>query len=229
MACSGTDSTVALLPLAPPPPTPPPVPCLPPPISTRTSPLPPGRPPCLLQVPSRPVHKQWFAQRSPVITPRQSAAIVEAMQELGFLDSKGYLKDDPRVGQAVSGLGAGCWVDPPCRCPRRCLPLLPAAVVPRPHSQPGRPQLLNQTSLLLLRLPVPAAWLLQIPGSPLKNWNERLVKKLPWLHMDPKKPPMLSVLSDRSTIFEGTQWGQPPAGSVVAGPAPSRPRCCTAV
>jgi hypothetical protein len=58
-------------------------------------------------VPSRPVHKLWFAQRSPVITPRQSVAIVEAMQALGFLDSKGYLKDDPRVGQSVSLLAAG--------------------------------------------------------------------------------------------------------------------------
>lgn len=34
-------------------------------------------------------------------------------------------------------------------------------------------------------------------------WNEKLVKKLPWLHMNPKLPPMLSVLSDRSSIFEG--------------------------
>ena len=43
-------------------------------------------------------------------------------------------------------------------------------------------------------------------GSPLFKWNRRLVEKLPWMHMDTKKlnvNPMLSVLSDRSAIFEG--------------------------
>jgi hypothetical protein len=68
----------------------------------------------------------------------------------------------------------------------------------------------------------------------------RLVKKLPWLHMDPKKPPMLSVLSDRSSIFEGAQrdgrqrqlavWspassdGRPAAASVAL--VPSCWQCC---
>jgi hypothetical protein len=55
------------------------------------------------------VHKQWFAHRSPVITLRQSVAIVEAMQALGLLDIRGYLKDDPRY--VVSWLAAGCRVD----------------------------------------------------------------------------------------------------------------------
>lgn len=47
---------------------------------------------------------------------------------------------------------------------------------------------------------------LQTRKSPLWKWNQRLVDKLPWLHMDLKKlstNPMLSVLSDRSAIFEG--------------------------
>lgn len=34
-------------------------------------------------------------------------------------------------------------------------------------------------------------------------WNQKLVQRLPWLHADETKPPMLSVLSDRSAIFEG--------------------------
>lgn len=111
---------------------------------------------------------------------------------------------------------------------------------------------------------------LQDRRSPLHQWNVKLVKKLPWLHMvsehwgastalaergaaglraraaaavrvaralpacltprccracartlahhslqDPKQPPMLSVLSDRSTIFEGAlcQGGGSTAGS----------------
>jgi hypothetical protein len=171
-------------------------------------------------VPSRPVHKLWFAHRSPVITPRQSVAIVEAMQALGFLDSKGYLKDDPRVGQSVSWT-ASCWVDLCSRCLHCCIRsvalMLGAAWPPW--------QSLNRTKHPLV----------QIPGSPLRNWNVRLVKKLPWLHMDPKKPPMLSVLSDRSSIFEGAHrggrqsqlafWssassnGQPAADSVALTPA----------
>jgi hypothetical protein len=62
-------------------------------------------PPCPAQVPARPVDKQWFAHRSPVITLRQSVAIVEAMQALGFLNNRGYLKDDPYRGQGVSWQG----------------------------------------------------------------------------------------------------------------------------
>jgi hypothetical protein len=29
------------------------------------------------------------------------------------------------------------------------------------------------------------------------------MEKLPWLHMDPKKPPMLSMLRDSSSILQG--------------------------
>lgn len=86
----------------------------------------------------------FFSDRSPTITVKQSFAIVKALQIMGLIDKNGWLKDDPRVGQATR-------------------------------------------------------------KSPLWKWNQRLVDKLPWLHMDIKKlatNPMLSVLSDRSAIFE---------------------------
>lgn len=66
------------------------------------------------------------------------------------------------------------------------------------------------------------AHLLQTRKSPLWKWNQRLVDKLPWLHMDIKKlatNPMLSVLSDRSAIFEGEPgrgricWGRQKSGA----------------
>ncbi|KAL4422469.1 hypothetical protein ABPG75_008666 [Micractinium tetrahymenae] len=49
-------------------------------------------------VPSRPINESWFSDRSPAITPQQSSAIVAALQQLGVLDSAGWLRDDPRVG-----------------------------------------------------------------------------------------------------------------------------------
>ncbi|EFN58232.1 hypothetical protein CHLNCDRAFT_57065 [Chlorella variabilis] len=39
-------------------------------------------------------------------------------------------------------------------------------------------------------------------NNPLAKWNRKLVGRVDWLHMSPSKAPMLSVLSDRSTIFE---------------------------
>lgn len=71
------------------------------------------------QAPSRPVNQSWFSDRSPIITPQQSSAIVAALQQLGVLDSSGWLRDDPRQGLKASGgtsgsrLRAGlrlCWV-----------------------------------------------------------------------------------------------------------------------
>lgn len=44
---------------------------------------------------------------------------------------------------------------------------------------------------------------MQTGKTPLFMWNQKLVQRLPWLHVDETKPPMLSVLSDRSAIFEG--------------------------
>ena len=55
------------------------------------------------------MHKQYFAHRSPVITLRQSAAIVDAMQALDLFDNKGYLNVEPRM--VVSRLVAGYQVD----------------------------------------------------------------------------------------------------------------------
>lgn len=43
----------------------------------------------------------------------------------------------------------------------------------------------------------------QTGKTPLFMWNQKLVQRLPWLHADETRPPMLSVLSDRSAIFEG--------------------------
>ncbi|KAL4447290.1 hypothetical protein ABPG77_007323 [Micractinium sp. CCAP 211/92] len=97
-----------------------------------------------LLVKPRRIGSFFFSDRSPTITIKQSFAIVKALQILGFIDKNGWLKDDPRIGQATR-------------------------------------------------------------KSPLWKWNQRLVNKLPWLHMDIKKlstNPMLSVLSDRSAIFE---------------------------
>jgi hypothetical protein len=56
----------------------------------------------LLQVKSRPIDRLFFYDRSPVISARQSAAIVKAMQELGFIDADGDLLYDPRIGDIVS-------------------------------------------------------------------------------------------------------------------------------
>lgn len=56
----------------------------------------------LLQVKSRPIDRLFFYDRSPVISARQSAAIVKAMQELGFIDADGNLLYDPRIGDIVS-------------------------------------------------------------------------------------------------------------------------------
>jgi hypothetical protein len=61
-----------------------------------------------IQVPSRPVDPLWFSNRSPVVSARQSAAIVAAMKSLGFLYANGTLKDDPRIGLQVS---ACCHLD----------------------------------------------------------------------------------------------------------------------
>ncbi|KAI3428005.1 hypothetical protein D9Q98_006391 [Chlorella vulgaris] len=38
--------------------------------------------------------------------------------------------------------------------------------------------------------------------SPLFQWNVRLQQRLPWLNRNRDKPPMLTVLSDRGTIYE---------------------------
>lgn len=54
------------------------------------------------QVKSRPIDRLWFYNRSPAISAKQSSAIVEAMMQLGFIDSKGNLKYDPRIGALVS-------------------------------------------------------------------------------------------------------------------------------
>jgi hypothetical protein len=43
--------------------------------------------------------------------------------------------------------------------------------------------------------------------SDLHQWNFKLVRILPWLNMNRNKPPMLTVLSDRGTIFEGKGGG----------------------
>jgi hypothetical protein len=59
------------------------------------------------QVKSRAIDRLWFYDRSPVISARQSSAIVEAMMELGFIDSKGNLQYDPRIGALVSAAGRG--------------------------------------------------------------------------------------------------------------------------
>ena len=55
--------------------------------------------------------------------------------------------------------------------------------------------------------------MLQNPESAMYKWNIRLAYKLPWLTRNPDDPPMLSVLSDHSTIYEG----EPAACVVVVG------------
>lgn len=60
-----------------------------------------------LQVRPRRIGKWFFYERAPTITAKQSHVIVKAMQKLGFLDKDGWLKDDPRIGNVVSGGGTG--------------------------------------------------------------------------------------------------------------------------
>lgn len=54
---------------------------------------PPLRPP---QSPYRRVRAGYLAQRSAVITPQASALIVGALQEIGMIDSRGWLVADPK-------------------------------------------------------------------------------------------------------------------------------------
>ena len=63
--------------------------------------------PSLPQVPSRPINERWFSDRAPTISPEQSSAIVQALQELGVLDKEGWLADDPRAGLKVGLAGGG--------------------------------------------------------------------------------------------------------------------------
>ncbi|PSC72221.1 Histone H2A [Micractinium conductrix] len=57
-----------------------------------------GIPSDMVEVPSRPINERWFSDRAPTISPEQSSAIVQALQELGVLDKEGWLADDPRAG-----------------------------------------------------------------------------------------------------------------------------------
>lgn len=70
------------------------------------------------------------------------------------------------------------------------------------HTTPHQPQRLSR--------PAATPGCLQTDNNPLAKWNRKLVGRVDWLHMSPSKAPMLSVLSDRSTIFEGE-------GGVLAG------------
>lgn len=170
----------------------------------------------MLQVKPRRIGSFFFSDRSPTITIKQSFAIVKALQILGFIDKNGWLKDDPRIGQAVRAacalqqpIGAACAATPGWRCAGLAELAAHGGACSRPHAVPvqdisvvsGAPSVGASGSVLRCLTPSP-----QTRKSPLWKWNQRLVNKLPWLHMDIKKlstNPMLSVLSDRSAIFEG--------------------------
>lgn len=128
---------------------------------------------------------------------------------MGIIDGYGRLKDDPRVSAQVGARRAGT----PVQGRRRVRGLCRQAAVSSRHpplgSRAARPMAVlartctqHQAIVAPHRSPAPPAPL-QTPKTPLFKWNTKLVKKLPWLHMDPNQPPQLSVLSDRSAIFEG--------------------------
>jgi hypothetical protein len=63
-----------------------------------------------LQSPVRQVVPSYFSDRSPVISPRQSAAIVAGLQEIGMVDAEGWLLADPeqnKLAQTVSNAASG--------------------------------------------------------------------------------------------------------------------------
>jgi hypothetical protein len=79
-----------------------------------------------LQSPVRQLVPSYFSDRSPVISPRQSAAIVAGLQEIGMVDAKGWLLADPEENKLVQRVSkAASWA---CK---KALPLhLPVRQVP---------------------------------------------------------------------------------------------------
>ncbi|KAL4424170.1 hypothetical protein ABPG75_001471 [Micractinium tetrahymenae] len=59
--------------------------------------------------PARAINPAWFSDRSPVITPKQSAVIVKALKKIGALDKNGWLRDDPRIGRNTVGSPLALW------------------------------------------------------------------------------------------------------------------------
>lgn len=118
------------------------------PLPTRCTPCSPlGHPPPPLptwQVPARPVHRTWLAQRSVYINKQQSAQIWQALVKARVIDRRGNVLYDVRT---VSGgrLAAAVW--PPYPAPATCCqPRLPRVSPPlaRPpstaaESQVGQP------------------------------------------------------------------------------------------
>ena len=62
-----------------------------------------------LQSPARNVTPSFFARRSPLVSDRQSEAVVGALQGLGLLAPNGTLLANPDK-EDVSGVGGGGWV-----------------------------------------------------------------------------------------------------------------------
>lgn len=88
-------------------------------------PVPPHHPPPAPQVKPRKIGGFFFSDRSPTITVKQSFAIVKALQIMGLIDKNGWLKDDPRVGQAVRARLPDrlCHAPHGCAAEQGCTPL----------------------------------------------------------------------------------------------------------
>ena len=75
------------------------LPCLP------CLPCPPACPPCLpcpaQQVDPRPVHHDFFADRSEFISAELSRQIVNGLRKIGMIDYQGYVTTDPRQTKQV--------------------------------------------------------------------------------------------------------------------------------
>ncbi|KAL4422484.1 hypothetical protein ABPG75_008681 [Micractinium tetrahymenae] len=169
--------------------------------------------------PSRPVNQSWFSDRSPVITPQQSSAIVAAMQQLGVLDSNGWLRDDPRVGLKNSSSPLYQWT-------QRLLAALPW---------------LNDTSIR----PVPDQSDITEEMNVAYSWHEGIADYvrpcLAWLQANGSAdlrylashlavPNLAQLTMDRAAAAPAVPCAAPPTAALAAKTFPSQPAVpCTAL